>query len=142
MSGLYDAIADGLRWAGLPTKLDTLENEKSELLKNLESTTYATVSSHSALADTYKQKINQLANVLIDPKIGSQATLLIRELIERVDIDYNENSWDIAIKGEISALVSLAQNAKSPPKGGLNHDALASSTKVVAGVGFEPTTFR
>jgi hypothetical protein len=30
-------------------------------------------------------------------------------------------------------LVSLAQNAKSPPKGGLNHDALVSSTKVVAG---------
>jgi hypothetical protein len=25
---------------------------------------------------------------------------------------------------------------------GLNHDVLASSTKMVAGVGFEPTTFR
>ena len=73
-----------------------------------ESTTYATVSSHPALADIYKQKINQLANVLIDPKIRSQATLLIRELIERVDIDYNENSWDTAIKGDISALVSSA----------------------------------
>ena len=108
MSGLYDAIADGLRGAGLPTKLDTLENGKSELLKNLESTTYATVSSHPALADIYKQKINQLANVLIDPKIRSQATLLIRELIERVDIDYNENSWDTAIKGDVSALVASA----------------------------------
>ena len=142
LSGLYDAIADGLRGAGLQSKLDTLENEKSELLKTLESPTSATVSLHPALADLYKQKINQLADVLKDPKIRIQATLLIRELIERVDIDYNENSWDIAIKGEISALVSLAQNAKSPPKGGLNHDALASSTKVVAGVGFEPTTFR
>ena len=133
LSGLYDAIADGLRGAGLQSKLDTLENEKSELLKTLESPTSATVSLHPALADLYKQKINQLADVLKDPKIRIQATLLIRELIERVDIDYNENSWDIAIKGEISALVSLAQNAKSPPKGGLNHDALASSTKVVAG---------
>jgi site-specific DNA recombinase len=142
LSGLYDAIADGLRGAGLQSKLDTLENEKSELLKTLESPTSATVSLHPALADIYKQKINHLSDVLKDPKIRIQATLLIRELIERVDIDYNENSWDIAIKGEISALVSLAQNAKSPPKGGLNHDALASSTKVVAGVGFEPTTFR
>ena len=133
LAGLYDAIADGLRGAGLQSKLDTLENEKSELLKTLESPTSATVSLHPALADLYKQKINQLADVLKDPKIRIQATLLIRELIERVDIDYNENSWDIAIKGEISALVSLAQNAKSPPKGGLNHDALASSTKVVAG---------
>ena len=133
LSGLYDAIADGLRGAGLQSKLDTLENEKSELLKTLESPTSATVSLHPALADLYKQKINQLADVLKDPKIRIQATLLIRELIERVDLDYNENSWDISIKGEISALVSLAQNAKSPPKGGLNHAALASSTKVVAG---------
>ena len=57
------------------------------------------------------------------------------KLIERVDIDYNGKQWDITIKGEISALVSLAQNAKNPPKGGLNHDVLASSTKMVAGVG-------
>ena len=108
LSGLYDAIADGLRGAGLQSKLDTLENEKSELLKTLESPTSATVSLHPALADLYKQKINQLADVLKDPKIRIQATLLIRELIERVDIDYNENSWDTAIKGDISALVSSA----------------------------------
>ena len=68
--------------------------------------------------------------------------LLIRELIARVDIDYNGKQWDITIKGEISALVSLAQNAKNLQKGGLNHHVLASSTKLVAGVGFEPTTFR
>jgi hypothetical protein len=53
-----------------------------------------------------------------------------------------ENDGISPLKGEISALVSLAQNAKNPPKGGLNHDVLASSTKMVAGVGFEPTTFR
>ena len=41
----------------------------------------------------------------------------------------------IYLLGGTSALVSLAQNAKSPPKGGLNHYALVSSTKVVAGAG-------
>ena len=123
-----------MRAAGLQSKLDTLENEKLELLKTLESPTSATVSLHPALTDLYKQKINQFADVSKDLKVRIQATLLIRELIERVDIDYNENSRDIEIKGEISALVSLAQNVKSPPKGRLNHDALASSTKVVAGV--------
>ena len=61
--------------------------------------------------------------------------LLIRELIERVDINYNGTHWDIDIKGKISALVALAQNAKNPTKYGLNHDVLASSTKMVAGVG-------
>ena len=37
---------------------------------------------------------------------------------------------------------SFTMDAKNPPKGGLDHDAIISSTKVVAGVGFEPTTFR
>ena len=71
----------------------------------------------------------------MDSKIREPAKLLIRELIERVDINYNGTHWNIDIKGEISALVSLAQNAKNPPKGGLNHDAIISSTKMVAGVG-------
>ena len=142
LSGLYDAIADGLRGAGLQSKIDAMENKKAELISVLESAAPATVSLHPALADLYKEKIGKLANVLKDPKICDPAKLLIRELIARVDITYNGTHWDISIKGKISALVSLAQNAKSPPKGGLNHYALVSSTKVVAGVGFEPTTFR
>ena len=52
-----------------------------------------------------------------------------------------ENNGISPLKGDISFSFT-AQNAKSPPKGGLNHDVLASSTKMVAGVGFEPTTFR
>ena len=142
LSGLYDAIADGLRGAGLQNKIDAMENEKAELVSVLESATPATVSLHPALADLYKEKISKLANVLKNPKICDPAKLLIRDLIDRVDITYTATHWDISIKGKISALVSLAQNAKSPPKGGLNHYALVSSTKVVAGVGFEPTTFR
>ena len=133
LSGLYDAIADGLRGAGLQSKLDALENEKAELVTTLESPATATVSLHPALAKLYQEKINQLANVLMDPKIREPAKLLIRELIERVDINYNGTHWNIDIKGEISALVSMAQNAKNPPKGGLDHDAIISSTKVVAG---------
>ena len=69
LSGLYDAIADGLRGRrDCKASLIPLENEKSELLKTLESPTSATVSLHPALADIYKQKINQLADVLKIPK--------------------------------------------------------------------------
>ena len=134
-ASLYDAIADGLRGAGLQSKIDAMENEKPELISVVEPAAPATISIHTALADLYKEKINKLANVLKDPKIYDQEKLLIRELIEWVDVTSDGSHWDISIKGEISALVSLAHNAKSPPKGGLNHYALASSTKVVAGAG-------
>ena len=32
LSGLYDAIADGLRGAGLQSKIDAMETEKAELI--------------------------------------------------------------------------------------------------------------
>ena len=89
LSGLYDAIADGLRGAGLQSKIDAMENKKAELISVLESAAPATVSLHPALADLYKEKIGKLANVLKDPKICDPAKLLIRELIERVDVTYN-----------------------------------------------------
>ena len=119
-----------------------MEIEKAGLLSALQSATPTTANLNPALADLYKEKISKLATVLKDPKICAQAKLLIRKLIKRVNVTYNETHWDISIKGEISALVTIAQNAKNPPKGRLNYDVLDSSTKVVAGVGFEPTTFR
>ena len=56
LSGLYDAIADGLRGAGLQSKIDAMENEKAELISVLEPAAPATVSLHPALADLYKKR--------------------------------------------------------------------------------------
>jgi len=53
---LYDAIADGLRGAGLQSKIDAMENEKAELISVLEPAAPATVSLHPALADLYKKR--------------------------------------------------------------------------------------
>ena len=61
LSGLYDAIADGLRGAGLQSKIDAMETEKAELIPVLESAAPATVSLHPALANLYKEKTGRLA---------------------------------------------------------------------------------
>ena len=60
LSGLYDAIANGLWGAGLQNKIDAMENEKAELISVLESAAPATASLHPALAALYKEKIANL----------------------------------------------------------------------------------
>jgi site-specific DNA recombinase len=46
----------------------------------------------------------------------------------------------IELRGALAGILGLAANNKKP--GGLTAAELAAQIKVVAGVGFEPTTFR
>ena len=133
LSGLYDAIADGLRGSGLQQKLDALEAEKLDITLSLKTPKSATVSLHPALAELYQQKLRNLAEVLQNPKMRDQAIIHIRELIDRVDVRNHQNNWDIALKGELSGLIALAQNDKNPPKSGVCQSTVNSSVKVVAG---------
>ena len=142
LTGLYDAIADGLRGSGLQEKLDALEAEKLDITLCIKTPKSATVSLLPALAELYQQKLRNLAEVLQNPKMRDQAIIHIRELIDRVDVRNHQNNWDIALKGELSGLITLAQNDKNPPKSGVCQSTVNSSVKVVAGTGFEPVTFR
>jgi hypothetical protein len=73
LSGLYDAIADGLRGSGLQEKLDALEAEKLDITLCIKTPKSATVSLLPALAELYQQKLRNLAEVLQNPKMRDQA---------------------------------------------------------------------
>jgi hypothetical protein len=62
-------------------------------------------------------------------------------LIEGVVARHGPQGWEIEVQGEIAALVALGLAKEKAPQPGLKAEALCSA-KVVAGVGFEPTTFR
>jgi hypothetical protein len=54
-----------------------------------------------------------------------------------------EKGFEIELIGEIAAMVDLGAKSKTAgPKGSAVPDPYRRSVKVVAGVGFEPTTFR
>jgi site-specific DNA recombinase len=46
----------------------------------------------------------------------------------------------LELRGELAGILALAADNKKP--GGLSATGLAQQIKMVAGVGFEPTTFR
>jgi len=81
-------------------------------------------------------------STLMDPEIRTQGLEALRGLIERVTVKHGSNGIVLTLDGALTAMIGLAQNAKNPSEEGLQAKIDVSSIKVVAGVGFEPVTFR
>ena len=135
LDGLYDAIADGLRTVGLKMKLEELETRLAEIDVNLEAPPPSPVRLHPQLSEIYRRKVEELSLTLADPDIRQSALEIIRGLITSVTVHEEQDGVRVELEGAIIALVGLAQ---PEAKAALS----AGSVKVVAGVGFEPTTFR
>ncbi|QPZ89693.1 recombinase family protein [Thioclava electrotropha] len=135
LEGLYDAIADGLRTAGLMAKLEDLEARKIIVEAELTAPQPSPVRLHPGLSEIYRRKVTDLAQTLSDPAIRTAALETIRGLISSVTIHVDGEKVTVELEGAITALIGLAQ-----PEAAQRLDP--SSVEVVAGVGFEPTTFR
>ena len=135
LNGLYEAIADGLRTAGLKAKLEDMEEQLATIDTKLAAPAPSPVRFHPQLSEMYHRKVEALSQTLADPEIRPMALETIRGLINSVTVHEMDSGVQIALDGAITALVGLAQ-----PEA----EAFIStgSVKVVAGVGFEPTTFR
>jgi site-specific DNA recombinase len=137
LDGLVDAIADGLRAPGLQRRLEELEGRKAELEGLLAAPPPSPVRLHPNLAELYREKVAELHKALADPESRTEALELIRSLIDCVELHPAEGRFRIELIGEIANMIKLSAGAES-----LGSDVERASVKVVAGVGFEPTTFR
>ena len=90
---------------------------------------------HPQLSEIYRRKVEELSQTLADPEIRPAALETIRGLISVVTIHETHDGTRVTLDGAITALVGLAQ---PEAEAFIN----SCSVKVVAGVGFEPTTFR
>jgi site-specific DNA recombinase len=137
LDGLIEAIADGFRAPGLQAKLDKLEQTKARLQCEIEGAPAPSTRLHPNLAELYRKKVASLQDALVDPVTKTEALEILRSLINRVSVSAGETGFTIELVGEIANMVRLSAGAES-----LGNEPYRSSVKVVAGVGFEPTTFR
>ncbi|WP_281281802.1 recombinase family protein [Paracoccus gahaiensis] len=86
LEGLYDAIAEGLRTAGLKGKLEELEARLAEIEAALSAPAPSPVRLHPNLSEMYRRKVAALAATLSDPEIRTPALETIRGLIEVVTV--------------------------------------------------------
>ena len=147
LDGFYEAIADGLRTPGLLDKMKDLEAQQAVLQKTVNTAPPPPPTLHPNLAELYKRKVEALHASLNNPDTRTEAAEILRSIIERITVRPLERGiFEIELIGEIANMVNLAQNA-AKPKTAASKEATAlggyrGSVKVVAGVGFEPTTFR
>jgi len=142
---LLEAVASGaLRGSSVQTKLETLEARQTGLERELAGSKAEPVRLHPNLAALYRRKVGSLHELLGSEATRTEATEIIRSLVDQVTFRPSAgDALQIDLVGDLARMVHLAQNpSENRPLSGAVPEEFACSVKVVAGVGFEPTTFR
>ncbi len=136
---IVDHIVNGTDTKSITSKLVDLEAEKesleAEVSQSEDSTTVIPI--HN-IGQVYRAKIRQLTDGLSDPAIKLQAIEAIQGLIDHIKVTPTNTGFDVELHGELGAIMEMVdQNDRRPAV-----ETAGRSLSVVAGVGFEPTTFR
>ena len=121
-------------------ELESLESKKLALKAGLKAKTDP-VRLHPNLATVYQDKIDQLHAALNDETARVEASTILRQLVEEIRLVPEGDQLRIHLTGELGQLLRLAQN-KKPGLSETGLPLLHSQVTMVAGAGFEPTTFR
>jgi site-specific DNA recombinase len=144
---LVEAVASGVRTKAIVDALMSAEARKMEIEEGLAKAQPTNLRLHPTLADRYRQRVTDLHVALADPDLHSEAVQIIQALIERIVVSGGQHGPEIELIGDLAAMVNLAQSTTPESKKAALVGAALSATewrsvKVVAGAGFEPTTFR
>ena len=136
---LIEAIKAGVPGEALKNEMQSLQDRQKKIEEDLSVAPLPAPRLHPNLATIYKEKIANLVQALNNPNTLIGANTAIRQLIERVQLNPVNGELKIELYGELAALLKLGTEPK-------NEHPQAESEGVqitlVAGVGFEPTTFR
>ena len=125
LKGQYDAIADGLRTAGLREQLLGMEARQADLVRQIQSAPAPAPRLHPKLADLYRATVSDLAGALNDPEARSEAAEILRGLVERISVRADGQGHFVELTGDIVKLLTLTGSTVPP--------SFESSVKVVAG---------
>src|SRR5216684_1256415 len=138
------AILDGVPGAQLKDKIGGLEARKAELAGLLANSEEPPPLLHPNMAEIYRQRISALYERLQSDDGRTEAAEVFRTLVDRVTLLPNEHKLGIVLRGDLAAILSFAAGEKKPDllsEAGLPSDSVSPGS-VVAGIGFEPMSFR
>ncbi|WP_339635115.1 recombinase family protein [uncultured Sneathiella sp.] len=140
---LVQAILDGVPGNQVKAKMNELESRKELLQRQLLDVKEMPVLLHPNMAGYYREKIEQLREALSDENMRGRAVEVVRSLIERIELtpigEEGKQVPSISLQGRLAGILALATDKQKPSfRDGFDDESI----KLVAGVGFEPTTFR
>ena len=162
-----DAIADGMYHPSMKAKMDGFERRKAQLETELAHAAEPPPLLHPKMADFYREQVTGLAAALRGDDGGSrtEAAERLRSLVSKIVLTPADGKLTIDVHGDLAGILTIAQakalsseisegpdtkdqrrlrqNNKGRPREGAAFVAdLTKQVKLVAGAGFEPTTFR
>ena len=135
---VIDAIKDGLRTPGMKEELYALEARKRGLAAEVKQAPAPRPRLHPKLADLYRQRVDRLHEELNRTELRSEAAQALRELIDEVRLIPEDGRLEIELLGDLAGILALSADSKKPVTE--YRDGL--QVTLVAGIGFEPMTFR
>jgi site-specific DNA recombinase len=138
ISSVMDAIERGILTPTTKGRLLALEAEKAEFERMTVEPDMPAI--HPNLAKHYRDLVQRLQDQLEQPELAASAKTMLRALIEEIRITPGVKRGECCLElvGKLAAILNISQSAKN--KGGTLGTGIQAS--VVAGAGFEPTTFR
>ena len=142
IAAMIAVIEDGGYVRGMVDRLRELEARQDELNERLSAAPADLPDIHPNIADVYRRKVARLAEALDHPEDRDAAAAAIRGLIERIVLTPSEKwaEMDAVLHGDLGTILEWAGNGRENGKTDIPMPEM--SVSVVAGAGFEPTTFR
>ncbi len=144
---MLSAIEDGGHTRGMTERMRELE-AREDVLKGLLAQEPANIPDiHPNVSGIYRKKVERLTEALNTPEDRNEAAEAIRALVEKITLrpGPNRGEIDATLHGELGTILSWIE-AQAVEKTRKRETPAAFATgvsvSVVAGIGFEPMTFR
>ena len=144
IDAILKAIEDGMYTPSMKARMEELEARKLELRAVLDAPPQSTLRIHPNVYKIYEQKVSDLTQVLNDNSIRAEATEIIRGLVDSVVLTPNadKTGLDAQLHGDLVAILELCNDANAQKRQHPGSIEPGCQLSVVAGIGFEPMTFR
>tara|TARA_R110000851_G_scaffold92886_1_gene202679 strand:+ start:7906 stop:9024 length:1119 start_codon:yes stop_codon:yes gene_type:complete len=138
IDGCLRAVREDRATDGIYEMLVEAEATKKKLEADLTRLSYEAIEITPDLADCHRAVIDDISEVLNDPDVVHRASEVLGGLIDSITIRHEaEKGHTAQLDDKLLGLLSFADKRKAA-----SYKDAACSLKLVAGVGFEPTTFR
>ncbi len=133
------AIMAGMNSPALLQELSKAEEQKADLIARIDQLRRPPLEIPKDLDRRFADLVRNLETVLSKPDLIVQAADVMKTLVEKIVVkERPEGGHILDLQGNLARMLK----ASAPNLDWPNDDLFESSRKLVAGVGFEPTTFR
>ena len=136
IANIVEAVKAGLFALSMKNELTALEERKATLVVETHEEPEALPRLHPGLAEVYRSKVDDLTTALNDDALRTEAAEALRSLISEIRLIPQDGALAIELVGALAGILALGKEKRPRPFGS------GAQITLVAGVGFEPTTFR